>query len=244
MDNINVQVRTRKGYTIIWQDINQDLRLKNKDVGLLVRLLGLPPNWRFTEAGLCQRFQIGKYELKNGLKKLEACGYLEREQLRSKDGKFSYSNWTIYDFPKSNDCSPISGFPSSVNSAAKNPSSENQTQLNKNELITKELTTNLSRNKAQFFCAKQKTIHGQIDENCDECYIINACPFPCRELHQSERFGSGNHRQEEDYYLMNLCFLRNNRYDPFERAANNILTDLEERYFNYGDADSNGCLQE
>lgn len=258
MNNINIQVRVKKGYTLIWQDINQDLRLSNKDLGLLVRLLGLPPNWRFSETGLCERFQIGKYELRTGLKKLEACGYLEREQLRSKGGKYSYTKWTVYDFSKNKDCSPLSGFRTSDNPKADKPKTdkpgtENQPQLITNELNTNGLNTNIShyssqqkndRNTSLFYCDLKYTYNGVIDENCENCYRINACPFPCRQPLISELNNPEFVTAQENRDLVDFIFYRNPYYNRQERKMNNILTDEEKRYGDVGEIDTNGCLQE
>ncbi|MGM9946990.1 hypothetical protein [Floccifex sp.] len=235
--NIKVDIRKTKGYTLIWQEMNQDLRLKNKDVGLLVRLLSLPPDWRFSETGLCKRFDIGKHELRTELEKLEYCGYLTRVQTRDESGRFSGSNWIIYDVPQNNNALPLSDFQTS-----EKPVTENQTQLNTKELNTKKLN-NLSQKKQSFYCTLKQTSEGLIDEYCYNCYLINKCPFETRMLMETECLDPYNLSDDENSYLMETVFFRNRVYDITQRLKNGICLDSEKQYFGIVE-DCNGSKQE
>lgn len=223
-ENIHLKIKKNKGYTLIWQGVNQDIRLRNKDLGLLVRLLSLPDDWRFSEAGLIKRFGIGKHELKKELEILEQCGYLERKQKRDANGKFAGTEWIVYDEPLHHDPLPMSGFP-----MTDKPATENQQQLNKNLLNTKEL--NLSHKAKGFYCSLKKSSSSYIDEHCKNCYIINQCPFPLRKLTIAECFDPFYLNAMELDYLMKTVLFPNSYYDIQLRLENKNCTEEEKEYF-------------
>lgn len=133
------------------------------------------------------------------------------------------------------------------------PGTENQPQLITNELNTNGLNTNIShfssqqkndRNTSLFYCDLKYTYNGVIDENCENCYRINACPFPCRQPLISELNNPEFVTAQENRDLVDFIFYRNPYYNRQERKMNNILTDEEKRYGDVGEIDTNGCLQE
>lgn len=79
MNDQIIRNKTRDRYTVVLQSITTDTRLSLKDLGLLVKLLSLPDNWKFSEKGLQKIFvNDGLDSIRTGLKNLEKCGYLRR----------------------------------------------------------------------------------------------------------------------------------------------------------------------
>ena len=79
---------TQGNYVIVSQAIMHDQSLRLFDRGLLVTLMSLPDNWKFSINGLSKIICDGRDAISSGLKRLEESGYLVNEQLRV-DGKFS-----------------------------------------------------------------------------------------------------------------------------------------------------------
>ena len=61
--------------------------------------LSLPPDWVFSIAGLATITKDGIATVRAALNELEACGYLTRRRLRSKDGRLESSEYTFYEIP-------------------------------------------------------------------------------------------------------------------------------------------------
>lgn len=90
----------KEQYTTIPQGLLRDERLSLKDIGLLVSMLALPDNWKFSENGLEAIFKNdGQASIRTGLKNLEEAGYLHRERERGADGRISAVTWYLYDEP-------------------------------------------------------------------------------------------------------------------------------------------------
>lgn len=88
-----------KQYTIVPQDLLRDSNLSARDLGLLVKLLSLPPTWRFSVAGLTTLFRDGRRSLSSALEDLERLGYLRRSQRFAADGRYDGYEYDVYDTP-------------------------------------------------------------------------------------------------------------------------------------------------
>lgn len=125
----------KEQYTTIPQGILRDERLSLKDIGLLVCMLSLPDNWKFSENGLDAIFKNdGQASIRTGLKKLEEAGYLQRLRKRGGDGRMEAVLWYLSDTPQ---CEK----PRLENPSVDNPSLENPPQSNTNISNTKESNT-------------------------------------------------------------------------------------------------------
>lgn len=91
--------RNREQYTIIANATIRDLRLSNKDLGALVRMLALPDDWNFTMEGLIvgKVMPDGKDSISRSLKKLEIYKYLNRIPQRGKNGVFMGYEWEVFE---------------------------------------------------------------------------------------------------------------------------------------------------
>lgn len=138
-----VRVEKDSNYTIMSNYHLDDNRLSLKAIGLLSKMLRLPPDWDYTIAGLARICMEGKGAIRSAIEELEAAGYIIRRQTRSADGSFSDNEYIVYEYPHAvppTEDSPLSKNPTTGNPMTENPSSENCTQINAN--ITKDLNTN------------------------------------------------------------------------------------------------------
>ena len=76
---------------------NKELSLKAK--GLMTVLMDLPPNWRFSVAGLSKIMPDGPDAIRTTMQELESMGYLERIRKTGANGR-SYVEYNIYEMPK------------------------------------------------------------------------------------------------------------------------------------------------
>lgn len=95
-----IRVPNYQQFTIIPHNILTDKRLSMKTRGLLVTMLGLPPEWDYSVMGLTKILPDGKKAIGNAIKELEEFGYLVREQERSEGGKFMGYVYTVIPIPE------------------------------------------------------------------------------------------------------------------------------------------------
>ena len=84
--------------------ILHDKRLTLTDRGLMVCMLSLPDDWKFSESKLSSTFGIGRSQLRSSLKRLETYGYLERRNQRRDPvtKRFIPGEFDIYEDPQMN----------------------------------------------------------------------------------------------------------------------------------------------
>lgn len=118
-------------YTVVDNGFIRDSQLTYKAKGLLLLLLSLPDNWRFTETWLASQSADKLTAVKSGLKELEQCGYLKRSRERT-SGKLGDAIYDIYE-------APMCDFPTLVN-----PTLEYHTQINTDSIsiTNKNINTN------------------------------------------------------------------------------------------------------
>ncbi len=93
------KVQSRSGdFTIIPNRIMRDKNISMKAKGILVTLLSLPPNWRFSEKGLSIASGEGLKSLRTGLQELEKAKYLYRYQSREQ-GCFGQMVYVVFEQP-------------------------------------------------------------------------------------------------------------------------------------------------
>ena len=127
-----ITINKKSNYTTIDNNIFKNKNLSLKAKGLLTTMLSLPDEWDYTVKGLCSILKDGKSSIQSALKELEENGYLVRVQTKDKSGKFSSSDYTLYEMP-------LTEKPLTENPPTDNPPTENQPQLNTNILNTNEL---------------------------------------------------------------------------------------------------------
>ena len=123
-------------FTIIDNVPLQDPNISNKALGLLVRMLAFPDDWKFYEADLVKRCnKDGREAIHNQMLELQRLGYVTKIHHRDKNGKFAKTDLVVHEQP----VSPSTGNPSTAK-----PSTENQHLLNTNKPNTN--ITNNSNN--------------------------------------------------------------------------------------------------
>ena len=123
-------------FTIIDNVPLQDSNISNKALGLLVRMLAFPDDWKFYESDLVKRCnKDGREAIHNQMLELQSLGYVTKIHNRDKNGKFAKTDLVVHEQP----VSPSTGKPSTVK-----PSTENQHLLNTNKPNTN--ITNNSNN--------------------------------------------------------------------------------------------------
>lgn len=119
-----IRIEKDGNYTCMSNYHLRDNSLSLKAIGLLSKMLSLPPDWDYTVAGLAKICKDGKDAVRSALQELEAAGYMQREQTHNAAGHFSKVDYVIYEQP------PLSGNPSTVKPSTVPPLTENPMQLN------------------------------------------------------------------------------------------------------------------
>ena len=95
-----IRKNTKNGFVIMSNDAFQDCNLSNKARGLLATMMTLPPDWKFSLAGLaaiCKK--DGLDAIRNQVTELEAAGYLVRGRTRNGKGRLDSAVYDIFDSP-------------------------------------------------------------------------------------------------------------------------------------------------
>lgn len=130
-------------FTIIDNVPLQDPNISNKALGLLVRMLAFPDDWKFYEADLVKRCnKDGREAIHNQMLELQRLGYVTKIHHRDKNGKFAKTDLVVHEQP----VSPSTGNPSTDNPSTAKPSTENQHLLNTNKPNTNKPNANITNN--------------------------------------------------------------------------------------------------
>ena len=93
------RVEKTKDYTVMANHHLKDRTLTLKAKGLLSLMLSLPEDWDYTTRGLASICREGVDAIGKALRELENAGYMERRQLRGKNGRITDTEYTIYEKP-------------------------------------------------------------------------------------------------------------------------------------------------
>ena len=75
-------------YFIVGMDIARDQNMNLAERGMMLTLLSLPPEWRYSNEGMVHILPDGKQKVCNAMKSLIEKGYVKRIQSRSVGGAF------------------------------------------------------------------------------------------------------------------------------------------------------------
>ena len=131
--------------------LNHHLRNRNlslKAVGLLSKMLSLPPDWDYSIRGLATLNTDGIDGIRTAMKELEDEGYVVRIQSRDERGRMSRNKYTVYALPQKEKPSPDLPSPENPTTAKPppdEPMTENPTQINTNQVIPKKRNDSLSK---------------------------------------------------------------------------------------------------
>lgn len=126
-----MRVVKRDDYTQMSNTHLRDQNLSLKAIGLLSKILSLPPNWDYTVAGLAAICKEGRDAVNAAIRELEASGYIVRERKRDDCGRLAGAEYTVYEQPHVPTAdSPITDFPAQGFPAQGNPQQLNKDIIN------------------------------------------------------------------------------------------------------------------
>ena len=94
MAESNIRIK-RKGYTVIFRNVAQDMRLSLKTRGLFLFMMSLPRDFTISESRLVKFTGAGRTQIRAALKELKEVGYLVVEQSHGNGGKFAQSVYVL-----------------------------------------------------------------------------------------------------------------------------------------------------
>ena len=93
-----IKRKYQRNYTVIDNTVFDDHKLSLRAKGLFGLLWRQPADWSFSIAGTARLCGDGKDAIRSTIHELEAGGYLQREQVRSR-GKFGSGDWILTENP-------------------------------------------------------------------------------------------------------------------------------------------------
>lgn len=105
--------KKQTNFTIIPNEILQSKELSLQAKGLISQCLSFPDNWNYSINGLVAVVKEGRTAVMNTIKELERYGYVKRNKIHDKNGKFSGIEYVITDYPNTD--KPITEKPYSEN---------------------------------------------------------------------------------------------------------------------------------
>jgi len=96
-----VFIRTKKerDYTVIDNTFLRDDRLSAQAKGIFAYILYLPEDWCIYQSELVKHFSNGKDSIRSAIKELESFGYISKEHIKGKQGKFIGWRYTVNEIP-------------------------------------------------------------------------------------------------------------------------------------------------
>ncbi|MBA7643033.1 hypothetical protein ES703_50743 [subsurface metagenome] len=145
MSIIRVSKDKKNPYFLMNKTGINDKRLSFKAKGLLAYLISKPDNWYINYNNLCSISINGIKSVRSAVKELTITGYIVRSQMRKDDGKFTYYDFTVYEFPQHTIQPKYKPSPHSRLGHAIKGNAENSTPLNnERNNILKRATTSSS----------------------------------------------------------------------------------------------------
>ena len=94
-------VRLENDFTIIPNEILRNKEMKSSTKNILLTMMGLPPEWDFSIAGISACVYEGRETVQKALVELEKLGYITRKRERKENGTLGAMIYTIHQFPVS-----------------------------------------------------------------------------------------------------------------------------------------------
>lgn len=127
-----MRVERTDGFTVMSNFHLRDQSLSLKAIGLLSKILALPPDWDYTVEGLAAICKESRAAIDSAIHELEEAGYIVRLRERDERGRLAGCKYTVYEQPVKDIESPICDFPKLDNPNVENPILENREQININ----------------------------------------------------------------------------------------------------------------
>lgn len=123
-----IRVEKNSNYTHMSNYHLRDKSLSLRAIGLLSKMLSLPPEWDYTVSGLAAICKEGRDAVRATLMELETAGYMVRQQTHTEAGTFGKNEYIVYERPRG---APLTENPSTVKPTTEEPLTENSAQINK-----------------------------------------------------------------------------------------------------------------
>ena len=146
-----IGVHKYEGFTMMQNHHLRNKGLSLKAVGLLSKILSLPPDWDYSLRGLATLNTDGIDGVRSAMKELEDHGYVVRTQRRDENGRMSKSRYEVYEIPqprKPTTEKPSSENPTTVKPTTGVPTLGNPTQINTNPVITQERNNSVNNHQS------------------------------------------------------------------------------------------------
>lgn len=125
-----IKIKKSERFTILSNDILRDKDLSLKAIGLLCKMLSLPPDWDFSLNGLLTMCKEKEASVNAGLQELEKAGYLTRTKIRDEKGRIKDVEYCVYE--EKQIISRVD--PKVENQEMDNPKMDNPTQQKKEDI--------------------------------------------------------------------------------------------------------------
>lgn len=120
------RVEKTRDYTVMSNHHLKNAALSLKAKGLLSVMLSLPDDWDYTLAGLAHISKEGVDAIREGVRELEAAGYIVRQRIRNAKGQLTSTEYVIHEQPVPP--SPTLEEPVQEKPALENPTLDKPTQ--------------------------------------------------------------------------------------------------------------------
>ncbi|WP_371380347.1 helix-turn-helix domain-containing protein [Sporomusa aerivorans] len=174
-----IRVEKQHKYTCVSNVPLQDARLSLKARGLITYCLSLPDNWTYSVSGLVKVIGAeGKSSIQSALHELETCGYLIRRRLHDNSGKFTGTEYVLYEEPQiqaeqpftenrpmtvAEEKEPFTDFPSTEKPPTAKPSTENQPLQNTYSIKQEKEKIHTQQSDAGVFSGEENKGQGEKD---------------------------------------------------------------------------------
>lgn len=168
-----IRIKKERDFSVVPNAILRDTRLSPKARFMLIFCLSLADEWEYNIRGLATVMGCGVEAVSSGLKELEECRYLQREQKHVKGGRFGGNDYILYEKPYED--IPYTENPLTVIPDTDAPNTENQGQYNTIDIKNQyNKEKNKKRTQKDFIPPTLEQVEAFIKENS---FNVNAQEF-------------------------------------------------------------------
>ena len=136
-----VEIVESEGFTVVYNDLIQDGRLRLQTRAVLILMLSKPKDWDFSIRGMAAIADVSKDTMSRMVSELEEAGYLQRKKQVRAAGRFDKAGFRVAGrpiflqdkSPEAEEDAPCPNFSYTKESYAKNSPQQNKEQVNKEQ---------------------------------------------------------------------------------------------------------------
>ena len=233
-------VRLENDFTIIPNEILRNKEMKSSTKNILLTMIGLPPEWDFSIAGISACVYEGRETVQKALVELEKLGYITRKRERKENGTFGAMIYTIHQFPVSESENTYKN--NFSNQDVKNHKQVNPKQVSKTQISINNINNNKNNKTVNSASATHDSdfdfeILQKANKLTDDETIIEAIKYY---LDKYKRFTGKNHPNVSKSALEDIiCNIQSVLQDEWDDVVNEDgLERMISRHFktDYGQA--------